>query len=939
MTRMRSDITSLSRSHRAKVLAQVSALIEPAHERELPELASRFRRFLKIEMQRLRMAHEAGATGRQSAVTRSFVVDVVVEHAFRRAMKSLESGNPDGVQNSSAIVGVGGYGRGELAPFSDVDLLFLYSRAQLPVVKLVAATVLSLLWDAGLTVGHSFRTVGDCTAAALDDTHLRTALIHTRFLGGNKALHRSLCQALEKDRQRRSKDFLANVIREREARYRKFSEAVCVQEPNIKESAGGLRDYHTTLWLSHARYGYNTLEELRSHNLVREEEAQRAIKACEFLWRVRHSAHFLTNRKTDRLSLDLQPVIARQFGYEAGKYSLGSEKLMRDYYRHARELHRLGENVMGRIIDDDSRSIRGWRRRLAGHAQEPFAIRNAQLQFDGEPEYFENNLPRIFSAFGLAQAARVSFGPQLRRALSESLRRIGPALRDSEQTTEFFLNLLRRRGRVGHVLRLMHDTEFLERLIPEFARISLLVQHDLYHHFTVEEHTFRAIEILDDLHTSTDRNRAHLRKIFEELEDPAGLYLALLLHDIGKGRGRGHIAHGVRLAERICTRLRLKEDVTARVVLLVKQHVAMAHLAQRRDLNEPRLIQRFATELGSVDALNMLLLLTYADLGAVGPGVWTAWKASLLWDLYRRTRKLITGSDEPLNESPTLKEFKEQIAATVRPVVPISELERHLALLPERYQQINTAAAVATHLLMLQKMKGEGFAVGWARAANLTTELSICVPDRHGLFADLAGTLAANGVEIMSAELNTREDGIAIDTFVLRQASTGQSVEERRYPVIESALAKAVAGGLNVAGLIERWRTRNAPRRRPAIIPARRQSLPRVVCDNEASAASTLIEVQAIDEPGLAYKIASALTALGLEIVCARIATERSDALDVFYVTGADGAKLPDEMHRLVEQAVSGRLKNSLSVEARSPETAEKETHEESRSDYQTALA
>ena len=934
---MRSDVTSIFRSHRAKVLAQASALIEPAHDAELAELASSCRRFLKIEMQRLRMAHEAGAAGRQTAIARSFVVDVVVEHAFRRAMKSLESGDPAVAQNNCAILAVGGYGRGELAPFSDVDLLFLYSRARLSLVKSLATTLLSLLWDAGLTVGHGFRTVGECTVAALDDTHLRTALIHTRILGGNKALHHSLGNALEKDRQRRSKRFLAAVIGEREARYRKFSEAVCLQEPNIKESAGGLRDYHTTLWLSHARYGYDTLEELRGHDLVREEEARQANKAYEFLWRVRHSAHFLTNRKTDRLSLDLQPVVARQFGYEAGTYSLGSEKLMRDYYRHALELHRLGETVMGRIIDDESRGRRSWRKRLAG--QEPFAIRNAQLQFDGDSEYFEHNLPRIFGAFALAQAARVPFGPQLRRVLTQSMRRIGPALRNSAETTEAFLNLLRRRGRVGHVLRLMHETGFLQRLIPEFARISLLVQHDLYHQFTVDEHTLRAIEMLDDLHTSTDRNCAHLRKIFEELDDPAWLYLALLLHDIGKGHGRGHIAQGVRVAEKICTRLRIEKVAAGKVVLLVKQHVAMAHLAQRRDLNEPRLIERFAAELGSPDTLNMLLLLTYADLGAVGPGVWTEWKASLLWDLYRRTRKLMTGLDEALDEHATMTQFKEQIANTVQPAVPMSEVERHLALLPERYRQINTAAAVATHLLMLQQMKSEGLAVGWARARNSTTELSICVPDRHGLFADLAGTLAANGVEIMSAELNTREDGIAIDTFVLRQAGTGQPVEEHRYPVIEAALAQVVAGKLNVADLIERWRTRNAPRRRPAIVPARRQSLPRVACDNEASASATLIEVQAIDEPGLAYKISSALTALGLEIICARIATERSDALDVFYVTGANGMKLPDEMHKSVEQAVSGRLKKSVSAEPRSPEIAEKETHEKSRSDYQTALA
>lgn len=936
---MGADATSMFRLHRAKVQAQARTLIEPAHDAELNELTDSFRRFLKIEMQRLRMAHESGAPGRQTAMGRSYVVDLVVQHAFRRAMKLLDSATAVRVQNSCAIIAVGGYGRGELAPFSDVDLLFLYSRANASLVKTLAANLLSLLWDAGLTVGHGFRTVGDCTTASLDDTHLRTALIHKRWLTGNRALHRSLCDALEKDRRRRSKAFLAAVIRECESRYRKFSDAVCLQEPNIKESAGGLRDYHTTLWLSHARDGYNTLEELRSHDLIREDEARRAISAYDFLWRVRHAAHFVTNRKTDRLSLDLQPVLARQFGYEAGRYSLASEMLMRDYYRHARELHRVGETVMARVVDDKPRGRSGWRKRSLGEQHEPYAIRNAHLHFDGATEYFGEKPLRVFNAFALAQAARVSFDPQLRQLLCQSMRKIGPALRKSEETSAAFLSLLRRRGRVGHVLRLMHETGLLSRVIPEFARISLLVQHDLYHHFTVDEHTLRAIELLDELHTSTDRHRLHLRGILEELDDPAWLYLALLLHDIGKGEGRSHIARGARLAERICTRLRLPEDAATQVVLLVKHHVAMAHLAQRRDLSEPRLIERFAAELGSLDTLNMLLLLTYADLGAVAPGVWTEWKATLLWDLYRRTRKVMTGKDELVLESATMTQFKEQIVAALQLTVPMSEVERHLALLPQRYQQINTAAAVATHLSMLQQMNNEGFAVGWARARNSTTELAICAPDRHGLFASLAGTLAANGVEIMSAELNTREDGIAIDTFVLRQAATGQSVEEHRYQAIEAALAKAVAGKLDVVRMIERWRIRNAPRRRSAIVPARRRSLPRVVCDNEVSASSTLIEVQAVDEAGLAYKVARALTELELEIVCARIATERSDALDVFYVTGADGLKLPEEMHESIEQAVCERLKNAISVEACSPQIAEKETHEKSRSDYQTASA
>ena len=391
----------------------------------------------------------------------------------------------------------------------------------------------------------------------------------------------------------------------------------------------------------------------------------------------------------------------------------------------------------------------------------------------------------------------------------------------------------------------------------------------------------------------------------------------------------------------MCRRLRLKEDAAQKVVLLVKQHVTMAHLAQRRDLNEPQVISDFAAAVESLDALNMLLLLTYADLNAVGPGVWTDWKATLLWDLYRRTRMQMTGEDAVTDDDAELARLKEQIAGALTPAVPFSEVERHLALLPDRYLRITSPAAAAMHIQMIETVRTEGYACRWVRHQSNAVELTVSAQDRHGLFADLAGTLAANGIEILSAELNTREDGIAIDGFILRQASTRQAIEDHRYQVIEQALRRAVAGELDVAALVERWTTRNAPRKRSRVITARRRNLPQVICDNETSTSSTVIEVHAIDEPGLAYKIASVLAGLGLEIVCARIATERSDALDVFYVTDGDGLKLSDEMMVSVEGALSNQLARVKTIIAKpkSQPMPGRRLDEKNRSDYQATPA
>jgi [protein-PII] uridylyltransferase len=931
------------RSYQQKVLTHAATRFAATTSETDPTTISRLlRRFLKLEDHRLRMNHYFGAPGCETAAARSFVLDQVVKYAFQRASLAFASnGTAEAMHNACALLAIGGYGRAELAPHSDIDLLFLYGGQRLGQMKPVLTNLLQLLWDAGLSVGHSFRTVGDCVTTALDDVHLRTAVVNTRLLAGSKGLHNSLQEALEKDRRRRVKPFLTAILRERDARYLKFGGAVCLQEPNIKETAGGLRDFHTAVWLAHAQHGYKSLAEMRAHDLISENEARKIVRAYDFLWRIRHSTHFQSGRKTERLSLDMQPKLAEQFRYEPGDFLLGSEKLMRDYYRHARELHLFSEGMISRVADDQPRTSRRWTSRPANVATEPFAIRRGRLHFDGRSDFFDKKPMAIFNAFALAQAARVPFDYYLRELIAQSSRAMGPAWRTSVDVSQAFFVLLRRRGRVGFMLRSMHDLGLLVRLIPEFSRISLLVQHDLYHHFTVDEHILRAIETLDDLHNSEGKNRAHLRGVFEQIKDPTLLYLALLLHDIGKGHGRGHIARGAKLAERVCRRLRMKEDDAKKIILLVKQHVTMAHLAQRRDLNEWRLISDFAGQVESLDVLNMLLLLTYADLSAVGPGVWTEWKATLLWDLYRRTRKLITGEDAVIDEVAELDRIKEEIGTALSQEVPFSEVERHLALLPDRYLRITSPAAAALHVQMIEAVKTEGFACRWVRHNANSAELIIATRDRHGLFADLAGTLAANGIEILSAEVNTREDGIVIDGFTLRQASTRRAVDEDRYEAIEQSLRRAVAGELDVSALVERWSTRNAPRKQTRTNPIRRRNLPKVVCDDQASTSSTVIEVHAIDEPGLAYKIASVLARLGLEIVCARIATERSDALDVFYVTDGDGLKLSGEMTGAVEAALLEKLERVKAVMA-GPKLATitgRRLNEENRSDYQAASA
>jgi len=869
--------------------------------------------FLKIEDKRLKIAHRCGAPGSQTAAARSSVLDLVVERAYQAAAVLGDiDGSADKTQHVAAVVALGGYGRGELAPYSDLDIVFLHPNHRALQTRRLVEHILRLLWDAGITVGTSFRSVNDCVTAARADPHLQTALVSTRLLAGNATIYDSLLRLLEKDRRKRGDAYFAAILRERAARYAKFGAAVCLQEPNIKESPGGMRDLHTALWVGYARYGCRTLEELRDHEVISEAERRTAARAANFLWRVRYAAHLSTGRKTERLALDLQTTLAREFGYKVGAYLLASERFMRDYYHHARELNLLSETLIARASESERKPNRRWGRRLSRASGEPFSLSDGRVRLEGEAALLTSKPMLLFDAFALAQAADATLSQSLRDAMRESLPALDQNFRSSTEASQSFMKLLGRRGRAGYVLRLMHEVGFLARFIPEFARISLLIQHDLYHHYSVDEHTLKALEALDELYASQDKQRSHLRSIFDEIENPALLYLSILLHDIGKGRGRGHIPRGAKIAERICKRLGLGQFDLAKVVLMVKQHVAMAQLAQRRDLNEPQVVTDFAARMGTLDALNTLLLLTYADLNAVAPGVWSEWKSTLLWELYRRTRTVLTGTDAPPDEKETTARFKEQVVRALEGSLALSEVERHVALLPDRYVRVTRPAAAAIHLQLIKELRSDIFVRRWIRYGRESTELTVCTRDRHALCADIAGALAAHGIEILSAELNTREDGIALDVFMLREASTQHAIDMQRYPAIERSLRKAIAGESDIAALVERWRTRNAPRKRNAVGIAGMRNLPQVGCDNEASQSSTMIEVRAVDEPGLAYKIASALAALGLDIVCAKIATEKSDALDVFYVTDGDGMKLSQSSMQSVQIALAQMLSGEI---------------------------
>jgi [protein-PII] uridylyltransferase len=897
------------------------AVISAATERE--EQVEAFKRFLKIETERLRIRHRFGLGGIEIARGRSYLVDMVICRACQLAEFDLHPANAD---SGCAVVALGGYGRRELAPFSDVDLLFLHAGGGSAGAKQFVERVLYLLWDMGLTVGQSFRSVKECLTMARNDLPSRNAMAEARLITGNAHMFRKLIKELDNSAfklRRETEVFFQAMTNELQARYEKFGSVVCMQEPNVKESAGGLRDLRTALWVGHARYGAKSLDDLRADDRISGAEYSTARRAYDFIFRARNEAHFSTGCKTDLLTLDLQPQVAAGFGYEPKRGLMASEIFMRDYYQRANELHRFAESFLARSLASQAPNRKLIKRVAASFESRQgklyltikrgtqkansdttdFEIRQGRLYFTDEPDDLGNNPMRLMEIFSVAQSERAALGDELKAVVRSQLHLATRSFRASKEAGRAFLEILRRRGHVAATLRAMHETGFLSRMLPEFARITFLVQHDFYHKYTIDEHTLVAIEALDRLAEATEPRLLRFVRTFEEVKDAAPLYLSLLLHDIGKGRGSGHAARGVCIAERVCGRLSLDREGASQVLSLIKEHLLMSHTSQRRDISEDGLIENFVQKVGDLDRLNMLLLLTYADISGVGPGVWSDWKGALLWELYSRARAHFTDDGRARFDKDRRVLFKQQVIRELLPEFLPSEVERHFAMMPERYQRAYKPMQVARHIRLISRLDREQLATDWRMApGGHCSDLTVCARDQSGLIARIAGALTAHSINILSADVNTREDGLIIDTFKVCELNSAQPVREELHSKVEQNLRAALEDRYDVAEAVERWRERSP--RRVWRERARKPVQPAVRFDSEISAAGTVVEVRAEDEPGLVYKIASAIAALDFSIALAKISTEKSHALDVFYITNARGQKLGSDEMAAVEAAL-----------------------------------
>jgi len=843
-----------------------------------------FRAVLAEGLDSLKAMHAEGASGQDSVRAHARFVDDLVSTLTRLITEDAGAGGL--AATPSVVVALGGYGRGELHPSSDIDLMVVYDRTLTPFVQRLMQELLYTLWDLGLQVGHSLRSLEDCVAMARTDFPSRTSMQAARLIAGDRPLFARFGRILRDNVFRQDfGEFLAQTLAEREQRYRKFGASPYIGEPNVKESAGGLRDMHTAMWLGDAKFGARTLRELAGRTLITPREQAGADAALTFLWRVRNELHFFSGHKNDVLTRDLQPCIAKNLGYENEGDTLGVERFMREYYLHARAIHRISRRLIARCQETLSRRTSAERRQRQQALADGLVFFDGRLHLaDGDASALRSDPVRIMKVFWHLHRLGCELSLDLERAIEDSLDTVDAAFRASPAVRDLFLDICRSWGRVAFTLSEMHELGLLGRYLPEFDALTCLVQYDVYHKFSADQHSLLAVEHLEALAPGQSAESEGAAQVFQEVEKPGLLMLGMLLHDIGKAKGHGHVAKGIPLIRALTQRIGLPPEDADRVEFLVAHHLTMSHIAQRRDIDDPRTIADFAVTTAEPERLRMLYLLTYADMRAVGPGVLTGWQAAILHDLYRRTLARLTGGREG---KPNRTKLVERLRQVVKDEIGLQALKAHVAMVSDRYMTTTGVQRMVEHLRLIARLDAAPVATELFHHPDLgSSDLVVVTRDVPGLFALIAGTLAAHGVNIISAQIATRADGIAIDTFQVNDPTGDTVTSTAHWQRVLDALRAVLVREQTVEALLER--------RQRGRVGADGFARPKIALDNRLSDEQTVIEVKCADRLGLLYLITRTLSAQGLDIASARIATEIDQALDTFYVHDRDGRKVEE---------------------------------------------
>jgi [protein-PII] uridylyltransferase len=861
-----------------------------------------------------RKALEAGGTGRACAETLSAQIDDLLRVALELAVRwlaPLEGAAPP------TIVAVGGYGRGMLAPGSDIDLLFLLPANSTPAVEKVAETLLYVLWDLRQKVGHATRTVDECLKQARRDMTIRTTLTEARLVTGDRKLFDTLLARFDKEIvAKTAPEFVAAKLAEREERVKRAGASRYLVEPNIKEGKGGLRDLNTLFWISKYVCRVRNPHDLIAAGVFSPREFALFRRCEEVLWSVRCRLHFLAGRAEERLSFDVQRPIARQLGYSTRAGQADVERFMKRYFLVAKDVGDLTAIVCAALEERQTKSTPAFDRFLGRlRRRSPRAIADA-IDFKVEadrvnvlrPDAFERDPVNLIRLFWIAERSNLPIHPHATRLVTQSLKRIDARLREDPEANRLFLEILTSRHAPEAALRRMNEAGVLGRFIPDFGRIVGMMQFSMYHHYTVDEHLIRTVGALSAIEGGRLKDDHPLSSEFiHKISHRTELYLAAFLHDIAKGRPTDHSKTGADVARKLCPRFGLSPGNTDRVASLVDQHLIMSNMAQGRDLSDPRTAEALAAIVQTQEQLKLLLILTVSDIRAVGPGVWNGWKGQLLRTLYWETEVVLGGGHSAVARKARVQAAQEALRRAL-PGWSDPEFDayaqRHY---PAYWLKVETERQVAQANL-LHAMA----AAVRSLATEVTTDsfrgvtaLTVVAPDHPRLLSGIAGACAAAGANIVDAQIFTTTDGLALDTIFVSRAFERDEDELRRGHRIANNIERTLRGEVRLAEIAPQKESRDVRHRAFAIEPE-------VTIDNTLSRRYTVVEVTGLDRPGLLRDLTASLSGLNLNIGSAHIVTFGEKAVDAFYITDLTGQKINSPPK---QAAIKRRLLADFAVE------------------------
>jgi [protein-PII] uridylyltransferase len=845
--------------------------ISPDPRQRLPYFQT-FKKLLRDEKEKIKSWHRSGTGGREIIQAHTSLVDEVIRHVLL-SMTRLEVYAETPVLEDFSLIAVGGYGRGELNPLSDIDLLFLTSDKPRPLTKTFIQDALSVIWGFDMEIGHSSRTIKDCVKLAQEDLTIKTSMIETRFLIGNRNIYDKFYKSIHKNvLQKHVKKFLNSKLKEKYTRYGQEDGVVCHPEPDIKNGPGGLRDYHNALWATAVRYGCHSLREINETHVLSQEEIESLYHSVDFSLRVRNELHYLAEKKTDILTFDIQKKLAANLGYRLSTEAQPVEEFMHDYYLHATNIHNFSQNLFEHCRQP-KRSLKKVISSLTKKSMgQGFHISDSSLIYSGDAkEDFKKDKSLLLTALELCRIQQVTPDYKLRRQMQLHKNLVNAQFMKGEEVRDFLFPILEDPA-AEKILRLMHQTGILGQILPEFGLAHCKVSHDFYHHYTADEHSLRVIHFLDELANSSITNPTDLAALYQNYPGKKNLKLSALLQSVQKMDEAEHQIFSKSLTER----LNLNEADAQTLQFFLNNPYTLIDTALHQDIHQPGIIRQFANTVVNTERLKGLYLLSYAELRAVAPGTLTAWKKILLSELYERSLKYLE-NPESLEQQP--RATRAGVFKALHRELPVNDIEEHLRQMPKDYLMTASSEEVALHIRLLRSFKEKLFILHhqYYDEGNFHN-LTLCCPAGSEAFKKLVGTVTAKNLNILGTHIYLKEDGMVIVSIQVEAGTHATADDFEIWKDIKNTLSQLFSGEINLQDLLKsRTRYVSGQKKMPLV--------PRIHVEKTMDNPFIVIRVEARDHIGMLYKISNVFVDFGILIHRAKISIQGDRAIDVFYVS------------------------------------------------------